>query len=263
MAASQSSPAKSKYFEIIKPILDCDIIFDISKLKSHTLTQLSANVKNLFGCIPGVFKAEQHARFKNQTDFQSALVDLAQALGEKKDIICLTDAIVAMQGNGPTGGTPKKIGCIIASKSIFCADLVCARLICQRDGGKEAARVKMLGFAAQRGLCPVSSDEVEILGDNPDSFTVSDFIQPDTNLKKWFDVIPKWLSPRPEINVKKCVGCGRCAAVCPAKAIVIATEGKKVAKISRKDCIHCFCCQELCPIHAVDVKKNLIFKLIK
>ena len=91
-----------------------------------------------------------------------------------------------------------------------------------------------------------------------------EFLQPDTNLKKWFDVVPKWLSPKPKINLKKCVGCGRCAEVCPQKTIRIEKKDKrKYAKINYKGCIHCFCCQELCPIHAVDIKKFFIFKLVK
>jgi len=260
-------PAKngksSRYFEIIRPILDADIIVDVSKLKSHTLTQLSANVKNLFGCIPGVFKAEQHARFKNQEDFMVALVDLAEEICNQKKVICITDAIVGMEGNGPTGGTPKKIGCLLASDNIFEADLICARLVNQFDDEKETKRVRMLAEAYERNLCPSSSSEVEVVGDDYNSLIAKDFIQPDTNLKKWFDVIPKWLSPKPQITVK-CIGCGKCAQVCPAKTIkIIDTNGKKKAKINYHNCIHCFCCQELCPLHAVSIHKNFVFKILK
>ena len=257
----------SRYFEIISPILDCDVIVDICKLKTHTLTQLSANAKNLFGCVPGVFKAEQHARFPNQTEFMRALVDLSQAICDAKPVLCITDGIVGMEGNGPTGGNARNIGCILSSFNPFAADLVSARIISLTEND-EIECVKMLKFAHERGLCPRSSAEVEIIGQSPDDFKVNDYKKPDTNLKKWFDFIPSFLAPRPKVNFEKCVGCGRCAEVCPPKAIdmkdmKIDKKMKKRPMINRSKCIRCFCCQELCPIHAIDVKKNFIFKFIK
>ena len=250
----------SKFFEIIKPVLECDVIFDIAKLKSHTLTLMTANVKNLFGTIPGVFKAEQHARYKNQDVFQKSLIDLACFHCENKKVVCLTDAVIAMEGNGPGGGTPKKIGCLLASNNIFECDVFCAAIINQSP-----EEVKMLRYASERGLIPKNPlENIEQNGDSYKNFVAKDFVQPDTKLKKWFDVIPKSLSPKPKINKNKCVGCGKCAAVCPQKTVsIIKINDRQIAKINYKKCIHCFCCQELCPIHAIDVHKNLIFKIVK
>ncbi len=43
-----------KSFNIISPIADADVIFDVCKLKTHSLTAMSGAVKNLFGTIPGI-----------------------------------------------------------------------------------------------------------------------------------------------------------------------------------------------------------------
>ncbi|MBR6916103.1 MAG: DUF362 domain-containing protein [Clostridia bacterium] len=45
---------KLKSFEVLTPIADADVIVNIPKLKTHSLTGLSCAVKNLFGVIPGI-----------------------------------------------------------------------------------------------------------------------------------------------------------------------------------------------------------------
>ena len=75
--------------------------------------------------------------------------------------------------------------------------------------------------------------------------------------------LAKLFETKPDINLKKCVGCGICASSCPRHTIRIESKkSKKYAKIDRSDCIRCFCCQELCPIGAVDIKQNFLIKLI-
>ncbi len=250
----------SHEFEIITPICDADVIVDISKLKAHTLTLISNSAKNLFGCVPGTTKAAYHARFRNQTEFQRSLVDLAQALYESKPMLCITDAITCMEGNGPTGGNPIKGGCIFSSLNPFAADVLGAHIIGLTEDGVVADDVKMTVFAAERGLTVRSVKELEIIGDSPDDFVIGGFTAADTRLKKWFDRIPSWLSPRPEIDAKICVGCGRCASVCPPKAVAMKD---RLPHIDRSVCVRCFCCQELCPHKAVKIHKNIILKIIK
>ena len=43
-----------KSFHIISPIAGADIICDVCKLKTHSLTAMSGAVKNLFGIVPGI-----------------------------------------------------------------------------------------------------------------------------------------------------------------------------------------------------------------
>ena len=51
------------------------------------------------------------------------------------------------------------------------------------------------------------------------------------------------------IDSIKCVGCGKCAAVCPGSLIRI--EEKKAVIKYPKDCWGCTSCIKECPVHAV------------
>ena len=56
-----------------------------------------------------------------------------------------------------------------------------------------------------------------------------------------------------------CIGCGKCANICPAKAIRMEN---KLPTIDRKTCIHCFCCQEFCPKGAMRVKRPSVARIL-
>ena len=70
--------------------------------------------------------------------------------------------------------------------------------------------------------------------------------------------VEKWLAPRPKIYRSKCIGCGKCAEICPGHTITV-ENGK--AHIVPRACIRCFCCHEMCPAKAIDVKRAGIFNL--
>lgn len=254
--ASYPDGKQSCTFELLRPVADADIIVNIAKLKTHTLTMLSACVKNLFGCVPGLKKFELHARFDDQRQFQSALVDLCAMLCSQKDCIHILDAVVGMEGNGPTGGTPHPLGWILSGVNPFAVDTAAAALI-----GLEGA-VPMLTEGVSRGYCPAHADELSLRGAltpvDPGSYRM-----PDTRRAKKFDHIPKFLQARPVISQKRCIGCGRCARSCPAKTISgEKRDGRMRYTIRYKSCIRCFCCQELCPEHAVDIHRSWIFRLL-
>ena len=97
-------------FNLITPVQECDFIIDLPKFKTHVMTGMTAAVKNLFGCIPGLQKAEMHMRFPDRERFGQMLCDLAGAVAP--DLVIL-DAIVGMEGDGPAGGHPRALGMLL------------------------------------------------------------------------------------------------------------------------------------------------------
>lgn len=258
-----SGEDKNRVFNIITPIADADVIINICKLKTHNLTGMSGAVKNFFGVVPGTEKIEMHALYPNLTDFSAMICDLCKTLCDRTEIINVMDAVIAMEGNGPTNGKPKKLGFIGASRDPFALDLVASAVIGMKDLSSTCEEAK------KRGYLPDSLSEIEVIGDEYEKFICEDFLLPDSSdrnrsaitiLSKLFGgKVMEWLRPRPVINKDKCVGCGECMRSCPAQTIVIKD---KIAYIKKSDCIKCFCCQELCPKDAVKVKKNPLLKLV-
>ena len=235
-----------------------DAIISFCKLKSHGMLSLSAATKNLFGAIPGIIKPEYHYRYPDPMDFADMLIDLNEFFRPR---LYLVDAVQTMEGNGPTAGTPKYMGALLAGKNPHKIDLLCAKLI-----GLEAKNVPTLRAAQERGLTPASAEELEISGD-AEEFVCKDFVtvQKGTGTDfgaqkgKLLGAAAKTvLRARPKLKRSRCVGCGVCRDTCPAHAIVI-EKGK--AKIDRRACIRCFCCQEFCPKGAMRVHRTWVARI--
>lgn len=59
-----------KSFTVAKAVIEADVIINLPKLKTHTLTGITAATKNTFGCIPGLLKSEWHVNCPTATLFQ-------------------------------------------------------------------------------------------------------------------------------------------------------------------------------------------------
>lgn len=253
----------AKHFAYTAYLDDADAIISFCKLKSHGMMSLSAATKNLFGAVPGMTKPEYHFRYPNPLDFAGMIVDLNSFFKPK---LYLVDAVEAMEGNGPTAGTPVHMGAVLAGGNCHKVDMICCKLT-----GIEPMSVPTLRAAADYGFVGETAEGIEVVG-NVDEFVKPDFQRIERGKGMQFEnVLPGKLGTvfsavaraalrsSPRLKKKECVGCGLCAEICPAKAIVIE---KKKAKIQKKQCIRCFCCQEFCPKGAMKVHRPVVARIL-
>ncbi len=246
-------------FPVSRHVLDADYIISIPKLKTHHITAITAAVKNVFGAVTGLSKAECHSRAPKEDDFARIISKVYSLVRPGMTIL---DAIVAMEGNGPAAGELRKTNFIMASTDGVALDSVVAKVIDLNP--LEIATTKE---AYKSGLGEADLSKIEIAGDDLDSFIMYDFKLPLTTRTSILKLVPKLIiNPiasmirfRPFIEMDACKRCNLCKLSCPADAINIEDEK---CRIDYRKCIRCLCCREVCPYGAIIIKGNLLTRLI-
>lgn len=215
--------------------LQCPI-FNIPKLKTHALTTLTCAVKNLFGLQQGGIKAHHHVSVANDPEsFSHLLLDIYQAIGSRVRLN-LVDAHVAMEGEGPAGGSPVPLGLVIAGADAVAVDVVASMVM----GWDPYGDVGTNYLARERGLAP---QEIEVVG-----VQVAEVERPfkKPQIHSDGEMFIRVRMPI-ELNEERCTSCGVCSQICPAGAI----EARRHPIFHMERCIQCFCCVELCPNKAL------------
>ena len=252
-----------KQWYLANGALDADGIVSLSKMKTHALTRITGAVKNMFGCVPGMRKGEFHARMREAERFSQMLVDLSSALPARLHVM---DGVVAMEGNGPRSGEPRRMGVLLLSRDPVAVDATFARMI---DLDVELVGTCVFGEESGLGTCR----EVEILGDSFEEFVTPDF---DVNRVPGSTTggstvsrfMRTFVIPKPVIAKERCTACGTCVKVCPVEPKAVrwtspgASEAKQPPEHDYDLCIRCYCCQELCPERAIDVEVPTLGRFI-
>lgn len=235
-------------FEIIKPVFDCDLIINLPKLKTHTLTILTGAVKNLYGLIPGLTKLSYHSTHKDRESFSALLFDILANI--KKPQLIIMDGIIGMEGDGPTDGKLRNVGVIIISDDPVLADLVALKIV-----GIPTSLIKE--FEKREDILK----QAEFFGEAIDRLVLKRAFSLPRSVSSW-----GWLSRylKPIVTVKpvirnNCTLCGTCVNICQKGAIKI--KDNRI-KIDDDLCIRCYCCQEGCPNQAIGLKRSISNRIV-
>lgn len=235
---------------IAKTIVDAEYIINMPVMKTHNITGVSVSLKNMKGVIVKEEKLKSH-----YTNLHQALVDLNTVV---KPNLTIVDGTYAMEGNGPIGGTPKKMDLIIVGRNSVAIDAVCTRIM-----GFNPLDIPHIKLSHDGGLGPIDLDEIEIIGAQINEVSQS-FKAPDlrsvysTTSQGRFGRINdrltyylnKFVKTNKilDIDMKKCEYCMKCIKACPYN--VIFKERKNIA-IDTESCRMCLICTEVCKPNAI------------
>lgn len=115
------------------------LLINLPKLKTHFEAGMSVCLKNLMGCLVG-----QENKKKTHQSLAANIIHLNQGLSPQLHIV---DGLIAMEGLGPTRGTPLRLDTILMGEDPLVIDMVCARL-----AGFPYAAIRPLRQAESLGL---------------------------------------------------------------------------------------------------------------
>jgi uncharacterized protein (DUF362 family)/Pyruvate/2-oxoacid:ferredoxin oxidoreductase delta subunit len=251
----------AKQLVLARGALEADGIISLAKMKGHAFMRVTGAIKNQFGCVPGLLKGEFHVKMPGTKHFAAMLVDINRYL---KPRLYVMDGIVAMEGNSPRSGKPRRMNVLLFSSDPVALDAVFCRLI---DLSPE--HVPTMKPAAACGMGTFLEPEIELCGDPFSDLFCPDFDvlrQPPLDIDPAFPhFLKNWISPRPVIDYQLCQNCGSCTDICPVEPKAVRpADARKETKPSYdyQRCIRCYCCQELCPYGAIAIKRPLLSRLI-
>jgi uncharacterized protein (DUF362 family)/Pyruvate/2-oxoacid:ferredoxin oxidoreductase delta subunit len=250
-----------KSFVVANGVLDSDGLVSLPKLKTHPFTRFTGAIKNQFGCVPGILKGQYHVKMPDPYDFATMLVDLNTLIRPR---LCVMDGIMAMEGNGPRSGKPKKLDVLLLSSDLIAIDSVACRII-----NLDPESVPTSRPGEESGFGTYHLESIEVVGEAIESFIDRDFEVIRTppvpygggRLKVF---VKNRTCPRPTIDRAACTNCGTCVRMCPVNPKAVDWhEGDNSRPPTHKygRCIRCYCCQETCPEGAIRVENPLLGRI--
>lgn len=152
---------------IISTFLDPDLyIISVAKMKTHDRVLTTLSLKNVLLGAPlndykkndkGLMHAEYNFSRKSLLNYN--MFHLAQEIYPDLGVI---DGFIAMEGNGPTGGTPVDTRLALASLDPLAMDTLATKLM-----GFDPTKIMYLAAFAEAGMGQGDLDKLEVLGTPP------------------------------------------------------------------------------------------------
>ena len=143
--------------EVSKEFMDADVRINMPVMKTHDQLSVTLGIKNLKGVLPRYMKRNFH-----KIGVVKGILDLNKAVPVDLTVL---DALVAMEGLGPSFGPKVELNTIITSADIYALDRVASRIM-----GFAEAELDYLVEAAAAGLIDLEQ-EPEVVGEPASSYT--------------------------------------------------------------------------------------------
>lgn len=246
----------SEYSYLIsREVLECEVLINVPKFKTHCLMTYTGAVKNLYGLLPGNSKKTLHYQLPEHDKFAKLLAHICSTV---KPTLNVLDAVIGIEGDGPgMKGEIRPIGLIMISSDAVALDAVASKIM-----GLEPYDIPTTVAGAQLGVGQANLNNIELLGDNIEEFIAKDYKIPKTSIyhkdltKKLFRLSKSNI----KINKEICIRCKLCINNCPAAAIDTIDNGLEIIP---SKCIGCMSCHEICPSAAIEAERPLIYQQLK
>ena len=240
-------PLKTSGFDgvvgVSRAVMEADVVISLPKFKTHGLTVITGAIKNSYGILPGAQKAMLHRAAGAPGPFHATILDVFKL---RVPDLFIMDAVVGMEGNGPSCTDLRTVGCVLAADNAVAMDAVMARMM-----NLDPGRLAFLERAAAQGLGSHRAADIAVVGEMP---IFEDYKLPPLGGEAIAgnaavqEMICGRTLLRPKADPERCTGCGTCVEQCPVGALVLEDD---LPRVDRDLCISCFCCQEICPEQAM------------
>jgi len=123
-----------------EPLLEADVIIAVPKAKTHPVSLISGAMDLWAGAL----NQEWHALHGGDHDRIERFADIMSAI---RPDLCVTNALICGEGDGPLGNVPHWCGCILACVDPVATDVAIARLL-----GFDPRKFTAAAAFEQRGL---------------------------------------------------------------------------------------------------------------
>ncbi len=266
---------------IARECKEADLLINMPKLKTHFEAGMTVCLKNLIGSLVG-----QENKKKTHLSLAANIVNITENCRPHLHIV---DALFAMEGLGPTKGTPVKTDTVFIGTDPYFIDLLAARFSsCDPD------KITPLRIARQRGiinqeLFAAAQDFSLTLYDRPfappKAGPIATFIHHPKRQKYFLairntaffnylcntDLFAKLLfftDLRQDVFLEtemewegltlieeQCNNCGKCGEYCPVDLAL----PRALSEQDMQQCIHCLYCFCVCPQDAIQFHGKLGF----
>ncbi|MCC6329005.1 MAG: DUF362 domain-containing protein [Acidobacteria bacterium] len=122
------------------PLLDADVIIDAPKAKNHHIEPISGALKNWVGSVNQNWRNHNHGDAEHIPRFMDIMT-------VTRPTLCVVDALICGEGDGPIANLPRWGGCIIASADPVATDVTICKFL-----GHDWEKLNFAREAEIRGL---------------------------------------------------------------------------------------------------------------
>ncbi|QWR78567.1 DUF362 domain-containing protein [Candidatus Magnetomonas plexicatena] len=268
---------------VAKECIDAELFINMPKLKTHFEAGMSVCLKNLMGCLVG-----QPNKKKTHASLSENIVNLNLAL---KPHLHIVDAVVSMEGLGPTRGTPLKTGAVFFGTDPFLIDMLMTKF-----ASFNLKKVGPIQNAVKRNI--ITQEHFDFVNNYkfddtysfkpPEAGPIATFIHHPVRQKYFLavrntpffnylcqtEIFGKILFAtglRQDVFIKDemrfdglslnetaCTNCGKCNDYCPVD-IKLPESFSKGGASTPAGCIQCLYCYCVCPEKAINFHGELGF----